>query len=69
MFFGFAPYASAPYADTGSSVVNVQVNVTGVQAVGYLGTAGVNGDANTNLTGVQGVGQVGTVSNKKVPMF
>ena len=60
--FGFSPFASAPFADTGAGSVSVNVTVTGVQAVGYLGTASVSGEANVSLTGVQGVGQVGTVT-------
>ena len=63
MFFGFSPYASVPYASPGGAAsTNVNVLVTGVQAVGYLGTANVTGDANITLTGVQAVGQVGTVT-------
>ena len=51
--FGFNPFASAPFADTGAaSAISITVSLTGVQAVGYLGTASVTGTAVVNLTGV-----------------
>jgi hypothetical protein len=38
MTFGFSPYAAAPFADTGEASLGISVELTGVTAVGVVGT-------------------------------
>ena len=49
MFGGF-PYAGAPFADSGESAVNAEVNLVGVSAVGVVGTAEVSSGQTIDLT-------------------
>jgi len=63
--YGFFPYAGAPFADAGTTSLSVVVSVTGVQAVGQLGTVSVNTDQLILATGVQAVGQVGDSSGSR----
>ena len=55
--FGIAPFAAAPFAALG--VVDADVQVTGVQGVGQLGSADVA--VGYLVTGVQGAVRVGSV--------
>ena len=61
--FGLNSFASSPFASTGASTIpSVLVEVTGVQAVGQVGTVQVIYPVqNIVVTGLQAVGQVGTV--------
>ena len=61
--FGFSPFASAPFADTGGvTPIPVTVYLTGVEAVGQVGQVQTTGDAFVYLTGVQGNTELGTAS-------
>ena len=64
MTFGFFPYASAPFADTGQAAEgqSINVNLTGVAAVGVVGDVAVSSGQTIDLTGLNAVGQVGTVT-------
>ena len=57
--FSDIPYAGAPFASLGGT--SVSVDLTGVTAVGVVGTVDVRTDQIIDVTGVYAVGRVGTI--------